>query len=302
MRGSLLKSRAVPSASYNIMTAGVSGYQTTGHAGNFQFQMHRPIQGLSNIDPSTSAFGLQNHVPRTSTDRFTMDYNVDGTIYTIPMPNVNSNILPPTVTVEQEAALLQSSLGLSRDLQAGLVPHSGSYLNEVLYQGGYQEDPLVSRMFKDDLEPVIGDFITPVGSRHTAVAPQSGIRQNDMSGNGTINPTYNIRIRGVDTDQSDYALSRLQQQTPAMMNGSHATPATHGAHAQGIGPGTPNVSASTFNLQGTISTTQPNPYPYLDLGMPPQPMEYIPGATGQLQVVAASAMRSVPGVPIQFEL
>jgi hypothetical protein len=172
----------------------------------------------------------------------------------------------------------------------------------VLYQGGYQEDPLVSRLFRDDLEPVIGEYITPVDSRHRAVAPEAGVRQNDMSGYGTVNPTYNIQIQGVDTNQADYSLNRLQQSTPSLMNGSHATPATHASHAQGIGPGTPNISSSSFNLQGTVTQSQPNPYPYLDLGMPPQPMEYLPGATGTLTNKAAFAMRSVPGTPINFEL
>lgn len=294
-----------PVSTYNIMTPGVSGHQTTGVTGNFGFQIHRPIEVISNVDPSTSGFGLQNHIPQVSTGRFTMAQNVPNTEYISPLPNVNSNIVTPTVTLDQSATLLQSSLGLSRDLQAGLEPRTGSYLNEILYQGGYQEDPLVSRLFRDDLEPTIGvpgEFITPVDSRHTPVGPTAGLRQNDMSGYGTINPTYNIQIQGVDTEQADYALHRLQQHTPSLMNRSNATPATHGSHAQGIGPGTPNVSAASFNLQGTVSQMQPNPYPYLDLGMPPQPMELLPGATGQLTNKAAAAMRSVPGAPIQFEL
>lgn len=295
-----------PIVKYNILTSpGVSGYQTTGQPGNFNFQLHRPIEVVQNVDSSTSGFDWQNRQYDPQQGRTTEEYNLPGIDYTTPSPNVGANIVTPTV-VSTQSSLVLSSRGVTQDLQAGLVVPRESFMNDLIEQGAFQFDPTVQALITDDLEPVDavhGDFYTPVGSRHSSVPPSPGIRQNMLDGSGTINPTYNIQIQGVDTQQGNYSINRIQQHTPALVNTSNATPATHPSHAEGIGPGHPGgINPGTFNLMGVITQNQSNPYPYLDLGMPPQPMELIPGATGMLTDKAASQMRDIPGVQVQFEL
>lgn len=293
---------------YNILAApgfhGVSGYQNTGLAGNFQQQLHTPIERVVNVDPSTSSFGMQNRNPRPEPGRTTEPYNIPGSDYTQPGVNLGMNTMTPTST-DFQSSVVVSSLGLSRDVQAGLTERTPTYLGQAVADGFGQEDPVAQRLFYDhldDADATPGDYTDVVNTRPVQVTPETGVRHGMFDGSGTQNPTYNINVQYPETQQESYNLRRIQQRTPALMNHSNATPATHPAHAQGIGPGHPNVSAGTFNSIGVITQQQSNPYPYLDLGMPPQPMEYLPGATGMLTDKAAFVSRSVPGTQIQFEL
>lgn len=298
-------------ASHIIMTPGhgVSGYATTGVAGDFDFQSHRPIHEVTpNVDSSTSGFGIQAHGTsrevRSGLARFNATTTPAPRNIVTPSPNTNANYNEPTFEADAQRSVRTSSLGLSRDLQSLLDPQQESFLRRRLFEGAFSDDPIVQRMLVDQEEGAqIREGIympshTSTGRPH--LPPNTATRHgHEHVGNGTQNATYQI-IANTPTGQSENP-SFAEQNTPTLVNTSNFTPAAHHSIGNGFSSGHTQGSSA---MQVAATIVPINPTPYTTLGVPPQPQVQYQEGPGILMPVVPEASRPSTNKfrPLQFSL
>jgi hypothetical protein len=279
---------------------GVSGYQTTGVAGSYDIQNHRPpstFTNFVNIDPTTNSYSLQDRGSATDIQRdgnlFLTPSATNIANYDDPTMTSNANYITPTIEEMMEQGMSTSGLVISRVLQSSGDPEQGSFLRRRLFEGYAQDDPVVQTLIRDEgLDSGVSErsHHTPNtdyrNGTHTSI-PYSTPRNNPEHGqNGTQNQVYQVITQGAvitPSGQSDYA-NISAETTPARPNDSNASTATHvqegGIYAistgNSQGSGTPQVAATIVPI---------NPTPYLSLGTPPQPQVRVQEGPGQIKDV-----------------
>lgn len=297
---------------------GVSGFQTTGMAGSFDVQNHRPpstIVNSTNIDPTTNSYSLQDRGSAVEIERdgnmFLAPSATRVANYDDPTATMNANYVTPTMIDMMEQGMSTEGLAISRVLQSSGDPEQTSFLRRRLFEGYGQDDPVVQTLLRDEgISNDVSDRAhhTPNtvyrNGTHTSI-PHSTPRSNPEHGqNGTQNQVYQIISQGafVTPDgQSNYA-DIAAETTPARPNDSNATPATHVQEGGIIGLTTGNSQgSSTPQVAATIVPI--NPTPYLTLGIPPQPQVQIQEGPGQLKdVTKYGAPFQSSRQQIQFQL
>lgn len=217
---------------------GVSGFQTTGSVGDFQYQFH----GTAKTDvkeKAASRYGLQSHGTSADVERgrrkFNPYYNNPKTNYTKPEPNPSFFVNEPTFEEEVEGSAEVASKELSRALQRTRKPVQGSYLKDRLYEGFGQNDPAIQRMIRDTgFNEDIATRYAPNPKKHQPIDIQPPIRANEQQQTGTKNPWYQQITLDFLTGND---LANMQQiLTPETMNNGFTSTGAHPIHAEALGP------------------------------------------------------------------
>lgn len=295
-RRTITYKKSAPISSYNAFENphGVSGFENTGVAGNYSFQFQTPIQAQASVDPSTSGYGFQNRANMTPLEgRTTMDYNPPGGNIATPEPNVGMNLVtPPT---EGEAPPVISSRGKTLDQVAGLVAERSSLMSEHITEGYGHRDPAVQALMNDADDATPTEFVEPLlGGGHVPIPPPLTVGNQQLE-QPTQNATHAIQPIGPDNGQEAYHQEREQRTRPAIVNNGHTNPANHVSHGMGMSAGHSHISLNNM-------TQQDAQYPYLALGVPPDPINNYFSATEEPRDVTVLGMRGTGGPQIQFEL
>lgn len=231
---------------------GVSGYQTTGTVGDFQFQFH----GTANTnvkEKAASRYGLQSHGTAADVERgrrkFNPYFNNPNTNYAKPEPNPSFFISEPTFEEEVEDSADTASRELSRALQRTRKPVQGSYLKDRLYEGFGQFDPAIQRMVRDSgTNEDIATHYPPAPKKHEPFNIQPPIRPNEQQQTGTENPWYQHITLNLPSGNDSNNLHQIL--TPEVVYDGFTSTGAHPVHAEALGP------AEAFAVPYTIPQRQ----------------------------------------------
>ena len=254
---------------------GVSGFQTTGAVGDYQFQFHDHMLTRS-TDPSSSRYSVQERgtarIINKDGDNFTMPFNEPGTADYIPKPNLSFYNAEATYAEEEQANIATASQIKSHVMQRSRVPDQPSYLADRMYDGFGQHDPAMQRMIRDSQTSQPIAMFSPTAKRHTPFNPTPNIRQN-----GVDNPSFSHKPPPPQ-DVLLYASSNANlpdtnvSHTPEIKSEFEAT-GTHPTQGGGGGVTTvndqPPKPESVMTIFGSI--TPRSTLPYMNLPAPPTP-------------------------------
>lgn len=299
-----------PPRGYAVIMApshGVSGYETTGTVSSFTVQNHlapSSFADTTNIDPPASSFSLQPHTQARSVARTTNSFmtppatsiaNSDQPTYVF-----NDNYMTPTVEEMMEEGMSTQGLTINRVMQSSAEPQQETFLRRRLFEGYLQNDPLIANMVRDeDHSPMISNTAHHIpnteyrnGTTTSVVYSTPRSNQHVTGGNGTENQSYNIITNNntISPSGSENLPNINSEHTPAIQNTSHANTGTHPQESGNVAMTTGSSGGS--NTPQVAATIVPiNPYPYLSLGIPPEPQVQIQEGTGHLQDVTQLGLR-----------
>lgn len=242
---------------------GVSGYSTTGKAGDFQFQFHEPsVIGVR--DTASSRYGVQAHgsVQQTEPDQFKPEFsNPAKNRQEIPAPNMGAFYMEPANSAEAENAYIVASRELSRVLQRKMTANHGTYLKDRMYEGFGQYDPGLQRMLRDDnVSQDIDVSETPSKNRHVPPSITPSIRQNEFQMPLQNTMGQSVVVPAPYTNNERPQLDQITRPT-----------STSGAV---VPPGTAESAGGASSMSGLPNKPGSLPYsnaPYASLYPSPQP-------------------------------
>lgn len=287
-------------------THGVSGYPTTGVAGDFGFQYHNHGQ-VGQTDVAASRYSLQSHGSFQQAQiglfnpYFTKPGSFDPAVAT---PNSSAQFAEPLLSYEEQDTYNVASRVLSHQYQRlGKASH-GSFLKNSIYEGFGQYDPAMQFMVRDaNLNENIQVYQSPSELRHRQVGLVPPIRQGEMQFS-TTNPVQNITITAVDTQHQQTELDQVKH--PVIKNESNVATGTHPTSGDASSSGINNTSEVGKKVPTMFagSITQPSGTPYAQLYPPPQADIRPTGTTGVLRDVTPEMMAALPRGrrPVQTQL
>lgn len=309
-------------AGFNVLMTpnhGVSGFKTTGTPSSFTVQNRATPSAMSpglNVDPSSSAFSIRG---RSTAIEIGSDYNPFnapmGPSQSIPftspsqnMGGINYNV--PTFEEELEAAVVTPGLGLSEELQSSMNPLQTSFVRRRLFDGLYQNDPVIQRMIEQEGggSPLVKDTMgsTPMATRKNGsshvVTVSPGVRTDHTGNHGTQNNSFDLILKTPTPGGQTGLANIINEGTPAVVNDTNNTTGVAPSEGGSTGMTTGNYPGSnTPYIAATIIPT--NPTPYTTLGQPPQPPIRLENATGALTIKDSRYARmQTTRVPIQTRL
>lgn len=218
---------------------GVSGYQTTGQIGDFQFQFHDNVQ-IGQRDVAASRYGLQSHASSSNEfqeNQFNAEFNRPASITQQEITGVNTGgfYMEPSNSEEAESTYQVASKLLSHSLQRKMTAQHGTYLKDRMYEGFGQYDPAVQHMVRDlNYDSAIEAPPTPAEVRHREVSFAPPIRQNDMQ-RASVNNANMINALAPLLATGRGPLDNLLN--PAFSNQSNVAPGTHITSGESVSQG-----------------------------------------------------------------
>lgn len=270
---------------------GVSGYNTTGAPGDFQFQFHDRVP-LGIRDAASSRFGVQAHGSERESDAdLYKPFYTDPTRVReeIPAPNTSAFFMEPANSAAAERAYLVASRELSRILQRKMKAQHGTYLKNRMYEGFGQFDPAIQRMIPDyNIDEVISHSFTPASAKHNPPSIIPPIRHGEFA-----LPTQNVMPQPiiVQLGQPDGNVQQLEQiNRPLHTTGAVVAPGT------GMQAGGAASSSGVTNKAGSLPMSN---VPYASLYPSPQPNIQPTGSSATPQQKVARFGYIQPGHTIQ---
>ena len=218
---------------------GVSGYNTTGTTGDYQFQFHDHVD-LRILDPAASRYSLQQRggskeITKSGED-FNAEFNDPRTNYTTPQPNSSQfNSEPDFVELEKlqlkHASKIKSHV-LQRSKLNGIMK---TYVENKIYEGFGQYDPQVQNRLRDPGSETdyIPSAYQPKKQHHKNWDVKMPVRQNQQHYPSHQEDVYNIE--GIETPYGQEDMNDMSNQTTnELINVSNTGAGTHPQHGENM--------------------------------------------------------------------
>lgn len=239
---------------------GVSGYQSTGISTENAYQMQRRATAdfvVPNMDPATSGYDLQSHVPQTAANRS------GDPAFSIPRSdptatNLNFDFDDEALTLQSYLYQAPEALSIVRDQQSDLAQAG----NPSGFREGYSGfDPAIQSMIND--ESITTEMGTPYHQPSSYVHLPTNMPSTIQHhfGETATEATFSGNLQFPETGNQHTHLA--EHRTPALAAESNVSAGTHQTHGD----------AHIHQTSGTVSFSfsKERPLTLQDFAMPPQP-------------------------------